>query len=285
MKNKPFWAFGLSLVFLFSHSELSQAVIGQLETRRERRAKETRESGLSSDSLYQRIHESFLREDYTAVDTLSREYLARGRKPSNAEDVLYLQSLSLLKLNRSEEARAKLRELENDYASADARASTHASIADSYYYEGNFDLATQSYEETLAKYPASDQTPYVLSRLQELSSKLNRPKEAEIYKARLLKDYPQSQEVKNFPPSAVPLRQIALEENVFYTVQVGSFSKQRNAQGLVNKLLHRRYDAYLREDESGRMYRVRVGRFSSKEEARVLENRLKKQGYPTKIYP
>lgn len=277
---------GFSLVFLFFHSELSQAMIGQIETKRERRAREARESGPSSDLLYQRIHENFLREDYTTVDKLSREYLARGRKPPNAEDVLYLQSLSLLKLNRSEEARGKLRELENDYASSDdARASAHASIADSYYYEGNFDLAAQSYEETLARYPASDQTPYVLSRLVELSPKLNRPEEAETYKARLLKDYPQSQEVKNFPPSAVPLRQMGLEESIFYTVQVGSFSKQRNAQRLVNKLLNRQYDAYLGEDESGSRYRVRVGRFSSKSEARVLEDRLKKEGYPTKIYP
>lgn len=263
MRNKPFWVLGLLVVFLFSHLELAQAVIGQLETRRERRERETLESsGPSSDTLYQRIHESFLREDYTAVDMLSREYLSRGRDRSNTEDVLYLQSLSLLKLNRSEEARGKLRELENNYASSDARASAHASIADSYYYEGNFSLAYQSYEETAARYPASDQAPYVLSRLEELSKKL-----------------------KNFPPRLVPLKQMALEENAFYAVQVGSFSKRRNAQGLINKLLHDHYDAYLKTDESDHMYRVRVGKLSSKKEALALESQLKKEGYPTKIYP
>ncbi len=288
MKNKPFWVLGLLVVFLFSHLELAQAVIGQLETKRERREREAAssgESGSSSDKLYQRIHESFLREDYAVVDTLSREYLSRARDRSNAEDVLYLQSLSLLKLNRSEEARVKLSQLENDYASSDARASAHASIADSYYYEGNFDLAYKSYEETITRYPASEQTPYVLSRLIELSAKQDRPKETEMYKVRLLKDYPNSQEVKNFPPSAAPLKQMALEENAFYAVQVGSFSKRRNAQGLIDKLLRDQYDAYLKADESDRMYRVRVGKLSSKEEALVLENRLKKEGYPTKIYP
>ncbi len=262
MRNKLFWILGLLVVFLFSHLEFAQAVIGQLETRRERQEREGREpSGPSSDTLYQRIHESFLRENYAAVDTLSQEYLSRGRDRSNAEDVLYLQCLSLLKLNRSEEARVKLRELENNYASSDARASAHASIADSYYYEGNFDLAYKSYEETAARYPASDQTPYVSSRLIELSTK------------------------NNFPLSPAPLKQMALEENAFYAVQVGSFSKRRNAQGLIDKLLHGRYDAYLKTDESDRMYRVRVGKLSSKEEALVLENRLKKEGYPTKIYP
>ncbi len=262
MKNKLFWILGLVVFFLFSHLELSRAVIGQLETKRERREREARESsGPSSDTLYQRIHENFLRENYAAVDTLSQEYLSRGRDRSNTEDVLYLQSLSLLKLNRSEEARVKLSRLENDSASSDARASAHASIADSYYYEGNFDLAYKSYEETIAKYPASAQAPYVLSRLTELSAK------------------------KSFPPSPAPLKQMALEENAFYEVQVGSFSKLRNAQGLVDKLLCDRYDAYLKTDESDRMYRVRVGKLSSKEEALALENRLKKEGYPTKIYP
>ena len=236
--------------------------MGQIETKRERRQRESRDSGPSDDTLYQKIHESFLKEDYATAQKLSREYLTHGRNKPNTEDVLYLESLSLLKLGRAEEARRKLGELEKALSPNARRASPRASVADSYYYEGNLELAYKSYEETLTRYPQSDQTPYVLARLLELSKKKEDP---------LL--------------TAAPLRQMALEEHRFYTVQVGSFSQHRNAQSLLNKLLHYQYDAYLEKDDSGRRYRVRIGKFSSREEASTLETRLKKEGYSTKIYP
>jgi septal ring-binding cell division protein DamX len=195
---------------------------------------------------YEKIHESFLREDYAAVDRLAGQYLSGGRRGANAEDVLYLQALALLKLNRADEARQKLRELENLFASSDRKASASASIGDSYYYAGDFGRASQAYEETLRKYPASDQAEYIQSQLGAIRAK---------------------------SPAS------------FYTVQVGSFSNQKNARALAGKLSRLNYDAYVEKDENGRMYRVRVGHFTSKEEAFHLETRLKREGYPTKIYP
>ncbi len=251
----------LSLVFflVWIAAPFAQAEIGRILTKRERMKNQGYVSAPSSDMLYQKIHESFLREDYSGVDRLAEDYLRDSRAESNREDVLYLQALSLFKLNRGSQAREKLASLENAYGTADHKASASASIGDSYFYEGDFPKAYESYQETLRKYPDSDQSAYLSQRLSEIDIKLQKP--------------------------TSPLRQMALEEHSFFTVQVGSFSKQKNAEALTNKLRYYQYDAYLDRDETGRMYRVRVGKLASKEEALTLESRLRKEGYPTKIYP
>ena len=248
----------------------SYADFGPAQTKRERERREARDSGVvreskaSINAAYEKIHECFLTENYSEVDRLSREYLAAGRNQPNTEDVLNLQALSLLKLNRVEEARQKLRELENSFIPLDRKASASASIGDSYFYEGNYLRAREGYEETLRKYPYSDQAAYLKSQLNEISMKSGKLKG-------IAEKGTSSFNQKN---GQAP-----------FTVQVGSFSKQKNAKALVNKLIFRNYDAYVEKDETSRMYRVRVGRLSSKEEAVVLEAKLKKEGYPTKIFP
>jgi cell division septation protein DedD len=86
------------------------------------------------------------------------------------------------------------------------------------------------------------------------------------------------------PPQTTQLKQVAFEERPFYSVQVGSFSKEENAKALVEKLIAAHYDAYLAPDagKTG-MIRVRVGKTESRPAAEILEEKLKKEGYPTKI--
>lgn len=266
-------------------------------TKRERMEKERRESlGRSTGDAYLKIHENFLREDYAEVDRLANGYLSGDSSKPNSEDVLYLQALSLLKLNRGDEARVKLRDLENSFVSTDRKASASASIADSYDYEGNLSMATQAYEETLRKYPNSDQTNYAQFKLKELYAKLGRPRDADRFRTRTPDRNPGNARVKDSVsrPSRVTQvvmsstpswKQLSLEETSLFTVQVGSFAKVRNADALMNKLIHRHYTAYIDKDASSGMYRVRVGRLSNKSEADSLEAKLKSEGYPTKIVP
>ena len=238
-------------------SNSSFAEIGPAATKKERLERESREFGRRVDNdAYLKIHESFLKENYAEVDRLSKDYLLSASNKPNTEDVLYLEALSLIKLNRGNEARIKFRELENSFTSSDRKASASASIADSYYYQGDLENAMTSYQETLKKYPSSDQTTYATYKFREISSKLGRP-----------------------------LRQQALEEAPFFTIQVGSFSKIRNANLLIRKLSGLHYEAYSEKDSSSGMIRVRVGRYTSRLEASATESRLKKDGYPTKIYP
>ena len=82
------------------------------------------------------------------------------------------------------------------------------------------------------------------------------------------------------------LPQMGIEEStLLYCVQVGSFSKQSNAERLLNRLLRNRYEAYIQQDAVGRLFRVRVGQLAQRVDAITLQRRLKKDGYPTKIFP
>lgn len=222
----------------------------------------------SYDELYEKIQESFLKEDYAGANRLSEIYLTRdGRSPA-AERVLYLQALSLVKLDRGDAARAKLARLENSASTPEQRARAAVSAGDSYYYEGQGAAAYASYAETLRRYPDCEEAPHVLSRLALIAGEEG-------------KAPPEPRRA----PRPYALNQIAVEETPFYSVQVGAFSKQGNAGVLLRQLLRSKYDAYLEESLADRQYRVRVGKLPSREAAEGLEARLKKDGYPTKICP
>lgn len=262
MKKHTLIIFALAAGLLFSHRAFAD--IGRIETKRERLARQSKETGgkIATDA-YLKIHENFLNENYAEVDRLSKEYLSGGHDKPNAEDVLYLEALSLLKLGRGSQARIKFGELENSFTPFNRKASASASVADSYFYEGNYEEAARAYQATLKKYPNSDQTTYASYKLHEISAKLGKPMD----------------------PVVTSLRQQSMEEAPLFTVQVGSFSKIRNANILIRKLSGHGYDAYVEKDASGGMFRVRVGRFKSKAEALQTESRLKQEGFPTKIYP
>lgn len=64
-----------------------------------------------------------------------------------------------------------------------------------------------------------------------------------------------------------------------WAVQVNAFPHERDAKGLVKKLVDRGYDAYVvAANIKGRTwYRVRVGRLATREEAKALQDTLKKK--------
>jgi tetratricopeptide (TPR) repeat protein len=248
-------------------SSTAHAGIGRLETKRERLAREAQNFGPSYTVAYEKIHESFLRDDYAGVVRLAHEYLSGSRNKPNRGDVRYLEALSLVKLGRGEEARAKLKELERDLDTAEDRAGAAISLADSHFHEGDLAAAASAYGDALRKYPQTEQKNYVTERLKELGDRQGRTLGPMVI---VLDDEP-----KAAGPAAGGL----------FTVQVGSFANERNARALVYKLNRRKFDAYLEMDEADRMYRVRVGKVPSRQDALLLESRLKKEGYPTKIYP
>jgi tetratricopeptide (TPR) repeat protein len=247
-------------------SSTSHAGIGRLETKRERLAREAQNFGPSYTVAYEKIHESFLKDDHAGVVRLAHEYLSGSRNKPNREDVRYLEALSLVKLGRGEEARAKLKELERDFDAAEDRAGAAVSRADSLFHEGDLAAAASAYDEALRKYPQTEQKSYVTERLKELGDRQGRTLGPMV----IVLDEPKAAE----PVAGAP-----------FTVQVGSFANERNARALVYKLNRRKFDAYLEMDGADRMYRVRVGKVTSRQDALLLEARLKKEGYPTKIYP
>ena len=66
-----------------------------------------------------------------------------------------------------------------------------------------------------------------------------------------------------------------------FSIQIGSFSIEANAQNLVGILVGGGYGAFIVETalEQKRLFRVRVGRYGTVEEAREAKSKLESLGY------
>ena len=63
-----------------------------------------------------------------------------------------------------------------------------------------------------------------------------------------------------------------------YTVQVGAFSAEKNAQNLAKEISDKGYQTYVIKGKT--LYKVQVGEFKSYEEAQNVSQKLKELGYP-----
>jgi len=63
-----------------------------------------------------------------------------------------------------------------------------------------------------------------------------------------------------------------------YTVQVGAFSTEKNAQNLAQEIRDKGYQTYVVKGKT--LYKVQVGEFKSNEEAQNISRKLKELGYP-----
>jgi tetratricopeptide (TPR) repeat protein len=152
-------------------------------------------------------------------------------------------------------------------------------IADLYLLQQDFLNASQSYQNFIRDYPKSDFLSAAYFGLGRSLLKQGQWQEAKIYLTKVEQDYPLSFEAG--------LAKKLSSQEFYFTVQVGSFSKQKNAQALCQKLKDNGLDSFLQEEtiKDITFYRVRVGKFNSRQQAEDLASQLSQQGYPTKIFP
>jgi len=76
-----------------------------------------------------------------------------------------------------------------------------------------------------------------------------------------------------------------LDIQIRYSVQIGSFSSQANAQQALNEAKSRtHYDAFLHENRDLHQFQVRLGPFPGKERAQQVIEDIKTNGYPNAFY-
>ena len=69
-----------------------------------------------------------------------------------------------------------------------------------------------------------------------------------------------------------------VSEKKIYTVQVGAFSSEKNAQNLAREIKDKGFSTYVIKGKT--LYKVQVGEFKSYKEAMDLSQKLKELGYP-----
>jgi len=223
----------------------------------------------------------FLKGEYGKAIGSGEEIISRSMDKTLRErdQLYYFMGLSYLQEADYTRAADMFEFVIDELVDSDFVPEAKLGMADIAYRKSEYSGARDLYRDLLSGPPKDDLIPVLYSRLSLCAAKLDKIEEAQQYADILKKDYPESLE-------------IALGDNLFntgafYTVQIGAFSDQGNAQGLKEELLLKDYPAYIEElSQNGSLtYRVRIGKLKSRGEASRLKEKLRSDDYPAKIFP
>ena len=227
------------------------------------------------------LKNNFLKGDYTLAIKEGERLLSESHNDEGLDELYYFLGLSYLKDGNYLRASDIFEIIINEYPKSVYKFEAELGLADTYFLRADFNEAMRRYERLLSGAGTKkDFTPLIYKRIAELSVKSGNTQKAQEYKGKLAKEYPETlKQLDN--------QELLLSNDIFYTVQVGAFSSQANAQRLKDKLALKGYDAYVEELTSGSKvsYRVRIGKYKDRTQAIENKEKLSSEGYPTKIFP
>lgn len=233
------------------------------------------ESGYSLN--LDKVKADFLKGDYKQAILEGEKILANTQPHSqHLDELYYILGLSYLKDGNFLRASDIFEIIFNEFKDSAFEEEAKLGLGDTYFLQGNYTQSQRYYQDLInSKLKAA-----VYYRLSQCAVKLGDSQVAKEYLDKLKQEFPLSLETRLqqelYPPS-----------DIYYTVQVGCFSRATNAQNLVQKLTQKGYPAYIEEiNTHGKLnYRVRAGKFSLIQEAKETARKLSQEGYPTKVFP
>ncbi|MEK6714574.1 MAG: tRNA (N6-isopentenyl adenosine(37)-C2)-methylthiotransferase MiaB, partial [Candidatus Omnitrophota bacterium] len=226
-----------------------------------------------------KAQEYFLRAEYErAISECQKEIKGTSRKSEQAE-LYYLCGQAYLKLGNIDKAEESFLKVINDCKTFAVCDKAVIGLGDVYFQREDYLKAKEFYAQ--AKDSNVDLRAQSLYKLAQAEIKLGNSEIAKGYIVKIKQDFPQSPEAQKSDLLTTG------SMDVVYTVQVGAFSTERNAQKLVDKLRESGFETYVEplKSDDGMLYRVRVGRYNSRKEAETIAQDLSQKGFPTKIFP
>ena len=224
------------------------------------------------------LEAAYLRGEYETVAQKAATQLRGG--VGRPDELLYLRGMAALQLRDWDLAWDSLQRLVQEHPKSAWAPHAWLALGDSAASSGNFEAALKVYEKAVSEGGAGPLVPQVYLEMGKIQRHLGLWDPARGSFERVVREAPESQE-------SATAREILKAGDFFFTVQVGSFAGQPNAQRLQAELRRRGYPADLQEVESqGRIFhRVRVGQFRRREEAEDQARTLQKDGFPAKLFP
>lgn len=225
------------------------------------------------------LQAAFLREEYGTVSARAKEMVDQAN-PSDRDDLLYLWGVSALKIRDLESARTSMERLLSEYPNSPLAIQAQMALGDVW-------VASDQHEKGLASYQTLQQDPRakplaipLTFRIGQTQRRLGLWEEAKKSFQEILSQAPNSFE-------AAQADQLLKSEDFYFSVQVGAFGTEANAQRLKAELLRRGYQVAITDTalEGRRLHRVRVGRYARRQEAQEEAQRLKSEGFPGKVVP
>jgi tetratricopeptide (TPR) repeat protein len=227
-----------------------------------------------------KVKVNFLNGDYKSAILEGEKILANNDSSPESDELYYVLGLCYIKdgnyLRASDIFEIILKEFDNSLFKEEAKLG----LGDTYFLRSDYDKAQIYYKELLESNPKTKLKAAIYYRLGQVLLEKGDTQGARKYLDELKKDFPQNLEAKLNKDLYSP-------SDVYYAVQVGSFSKPANAKNFSNKLINEGYDAYIQETGASgkKIYRVRIGKLKLRSEAEQLKNKLSSKGYSTKIFP
>ena len=174
----------------------------------------------------EKIKVSFLAGDYkTTIDEGEKVLSATGEDTPGLDELYYILGLSYLKdgkyLRASDIFEIVLKEFKESKFSDEAKMG----LGDSYFLRGDYPAAEGNYQQLLKDSPKTTVRPLVYYRLSQCAAKTGNIQAAADYLNKLKLDAPLNLETKSEPPTTT-----VSAEQIYYTVQVGNFSKKNQCR-------------------------------------------------------
>lgn len=229
--------------------------------------------------LVSNIEEAILEQDFHKVSILAKEMLTDELASADQERVEYFLGLAHLRSNEPKEAMALFKKLAKRAEDTALRERAYLGLFEIYYNDGQHKRALQVVNKLLKKSKNSELRSLFYLKAARVHLKLSEWAKARKYLEKIIDDYPESLELN--------IAQQLLEEDQYFTVQVGAFLEKDRAIKVMEDLLRKDQYAYIVQtrDENKTFYRVRVGQITQLKQAQTLKSRLSRLGYPTRIFP
>jgi len=227
----------------------------------------------------EKAREYFVKEDYQGTIKECENILAYKGYSRELDELYYILGLSYMKTGNYLRASDIFEIIINEFKDSAFKDDAMLGLGDTYFLRGDYNAAQNRYKTFLENEPLTRLKPAVYYRFAQICVNNRDQRGAREYMEKLKKEYPFSFESR--------MELTPAQEALSFTIQVGAFSRNDNAQNLCRILIGKGYKAYIEEASSGsgRAYKVRVGKLSSRFEAQQLERKLSNEGYPTKIFP
>lgn len=226
------------------------------------------------------IETAILKKDFERAQKIAAQFLAKSPPQDQSHEARYYLGISQLYSGEYEKGRETFQQLIADKPSKKLYDRVYLGMIDSFYMAGDYNEALKEARRLLKRRRHSEFLSLIYLKIAKANLKLAQWREATRYLNKIIQKFPNSFEFY--------IAQQLMEEEQYFSVQVGSFLDPQRSQDLVNNLNQQGQYAYTLEitDKKGRkFYRVRVGQLSRLRQARELKQKLSRLGYPTRIYP
>jgi tetratricopeptide (TPR) repeat protein len=216
--------------------------------------------------------------------TLSSKFKKIFPKSPLLPQMLWLESKSLLTTGRMEQALKGFRNIVELYPSSSWAAWAQLGIGEIYFSQGSFNKSIKEYTKVIDKYTGTEAFPLALAGMSRAFESSGEKDKAVLYMNLYKERFPGGIETESQiqTEEIIPRKDPGTAEKLTgtkYSVQIGVFANQENADKVMQKLKSRGYtpEQSNKTIQNKKYFVIQVGVFDSMSEAQKLREKLERE--------